>query len=192
MDYHEEEPYYILPPAIEDADVNQEAELLRLMGKRPNKAIIRAKLSYKHRRELLFSDDAKDAQPAFLTPIISADVFEAITDWALAQNTLIAERIFDFLEDPSEDLLKDLLKQLRQAGLVQEVAKAPKTSTNNSLTQLVLRSLSTGAQPIEELYELARVSINSQRPEAALRQLLRRLVRSGQIIDLGNKIFSLA
>ncbi len=162
-------------PGIDHQDVLQEAELLRLQGKIPNLRIIRKRLS---RGVLLYDLPPEDAQPFEESPY-DPEVTEALIDWALQQTEKIQERIFLFLEEPTHEAVPSLLIFLRRQNIPLNLID---TAPTGSLSKLLMRTLHE-PQYLDDLYELARRSHVSERPEAAVRQFIRRAQKEGKILQ---------
>jgi len=177
----------ILPNPKKD-DIDQEIALLKLQGvPNPSRSIVSKRLANDDRAYLV--DDFTNL-PSVL-PLFGSDNFtgermEAITnllEWAAKQADYIETAIHDFLEDPSEASLRIIMGILEDAQLLMISAfdkhKKPKKLT---LTELIRRSLRSGSCSIEQLYILGREnSPQSKRPEAAVRQALRRMERLGEV-----------
>lgn len=192
----------LILPYVDEDDVNQEVELLKLMGiEKPNKSIIRARLA--KARELLYSEKLPRSARVLEyglddTSNLSLSQIEQLTEWALEQEDETAcEMVLGFLDNPSEAALATILKYLVNHNLISRSNKklASKKTTEQpksvSLGSLILKTLSCEHQtPIEQLYELGRSVLHSNRPEAAVRQALRRLLSSRQIKEVSPKIYS--
>lgn len=165
-----------LPPVLRD-DVDQEVALLKLQGKTPRRSFIARRMSH---QPAIFGDDV----PVGATPLWAGEplpdpaVTDQLIDWAFTQSEAIASATFDFLEYPTDEGLEELLVVLQGEGFELFTMKAPK---ERSLTQTVLSLLRSGPLPVEELYRVIRETYSSARPEAAVRQVLRRLSRAGTI-----------
>lgn len=162
-------------PGIDHQDVLQEAELLRLQGKIPNLRIIRKRLS---RGVLIYDQPPEDAQP-FQESSYDPEVTDALIDWALQQTEKIQERIFLFLEEPKHEAVPSLLIFLRRQNIPLNLVDSAPTG---SLSKLLMRTLQK-PQTLETLYEIARSSHTAERPEAAVRQFIRRAKKEGKILE---------
>ena len=175
---------------IDPRDLDQESELLKLLGKQAHRGLLLRKAE-RESNHLLFGDEVPDlAEPMGWTqsPIPDLEQLQEIVDWAINQGEEIAQRVFTFLDDPDPASLKALLAHLKEQGVLTE-EKTPSENTPNSLAALVLRS--AGSQKgdkvgvtKEELYQLARDMHIARRPEAAIRQLLRRLLKEGKLKEV--------
>ena len=148
-------------PQVDREDVEQEAALLRLQGITPNKAILAKRLQP---HELTFSGDLEEALPLISPRIIpSTDTIEAIVDWALTQSSSVQSTIWDFFQDP-EDRIDATLKALH----LQETYINKKIP----MTKLLLQALPCTKEALVEV--VVQASPNTKRPEASVRQFLRR------------------
>lgn len=164
-------------------DIEQEAALLRLMGKTPNKALIYKRLS---RQEAIFDEVPVGASLLWDDdPHTDPAVTEALVDWALQQTDAVAGLIFEFLEEPTDEAMAEVLKNLKAQGV--EIFQ-PDTHKEKSLTQVILDLLKTRPHTIQELYDVSRSIQPSNRPEAAVRQILRRLTKHSQISIKGDLV----
>jgi hypothetical protein len=183
----EDHAYEVLlrPTALEE-DIKQEAELLKLRGKTPSLRILRKKFN---RFEALLAgmdEDLKGAEPPpwDLAPMPPQEVIDQLIDWAMNQSEVISMIIFDFLEEPSDESLTTTISILKENG----VDLFTKKVVRKSLTTIIIEAINQEPRDIYDLYELARKELQSERPEAAVRQILRRLQRAGQVIRTGNII----
>lgn len=176
-----DDPFILQARIVDQEDVNQEAALLRLQGIMPNRRIIRLKMS---QGEPTFSGDPGSlAQPISTVKIAPMEVIEMIISWALQQVPELAKEILDFLDEPSETVLQALIERVRQdipGGSVKRTSAAP-----GSLSAVIFKYLQE-PKHIDELYELARGIHTAERPEAAVRQYLRRAVRAGKVTKSGD------
>jgi hypothetical protein len=172
---------------VSKEDIDQEVALLKLEGKHNvSRAIIYKRLS---RSEAIFDEVPMGASLLWQqSPLPDPVVTETLVDWAMHQTEKIAHVIFNFLESPTEDQVDEVIAQLRELGVTLEVAKP--TLKEIPLTQIVLDALGSRPHTREELYELARSIQPSNRPEAAIRQMLRRLSRNG-VIQMQGELVSL-
>jgi len=165
---------------VDPQDVEQEAELLRLQGINPHKGIIWKRLAHKEAiydeipsgASLLWSDEP------YPDPLVT----EELVKWAMGQSEAISEVIFNFLESPSDEGVDEVTQQLKSLGVdlfSREVKK------EKSLTQIILELLEKKAYSLVELYEIGRALQPSNRPEAAVRQIMRRLTREDRVKLMG-------
>lgn len=160
-------------PAVETDDIEQEMALLRLQGKNPRKDFVAKRLAH---GEAIFDEVPMNATLMWNEdPLPDPNVTEALIDWAFTQSEAVADATFDFLDDPTTEGLNELLVFLGQEKVQVFEMELPR---ERSLTQLITDHLPT---TLEDLNGLARSLYPSARPEAAVRQVLRRLNRTGQI-----------
>lgn len=193
----EQEQLELLMGNVQHDDVVQEIALLKLEGvQRPSYRIVKQRLQSQN-RELFFSPEASIDQvysiesPWEQSTSISYEAIELVMEWA-EQNApeTIQNQVAEYLSSPTDELLVELLGALSSAGLIAK-QKAHKTP-RGTLTDVLKRALAM-PQPLEELYELARrVSPTSPRPEASVRTIIRRLLQQGEIIEVSNRIYSIA
>jgi hypothetical protein len=169
-----DEPFILQARVVDKEDVEQEAHLLRLQGIEPNRRIIRMKLS---QGEPTFSGDPGAlATPIATTRIPPTVVIEMLLSWALQhRDELVTFQVLDFLDEPDEVKLDLLVRQLK--GEKEKPVK--ERSLSEALYAFILQS---PGRNIEDIYEFARTIHQSKRPEAAVRQFLRRAVREGRVI----------
>jgi hypothetical protein len=123
-------------------------------------------------RELAYGLGAPDfALPLFSEPAYNPEAMDKLLNWMFEQEDQIQAAVIAYLEDPSDRRLKAVLKIIDVAA--ETVYPKPMT-----LIQLILRILPAKK---EELYRVARDQHNAKRPEAAIRQILRRLTLEGRI-----------
>ena len=113
--------------------------------------------------------------PLYNAPEVDHQVMEQLVEWALEQEDHIQTIIFDFLDSPDDESLEETMSKLSDEGIEMHEVSAPRDRT---LTDFILAHLPLN---LDQLYELARANYASQRPEAAVRTILRKLVRNGKI-----------
>jgi hypothetical protein len=170
------------------SDLRQEAELLKLTG--VQKPSLRLLYQRAKRQEALLFDDwlpatAQPVQWSSHVALPSSEDIQRLVSWAIEQEATISEAIFDFLEDPDDTKLPALISRLRKAGAIPK-APQPKKPARHSLAGFILRRLEEGQATLDNLYEAVRLIHTSARPEAAVRQVLRRLIRQGKVQSDGN------
>lgn len=181
----------LLMTEVPEDDILQELELLKLQGiPKASRYIVERKLKYQN-REYFFDDHSllNIEGPAFAPPTFSAEVYDRLVDWALSQSPEIARLILEFLDEPSEEYLKQVLKILKKSELLAIDYETPSQSI--TLTQKILDFIEEQAViVIEDLYEMARIFLyDSRRPEAAVRQVIRRLTTQGQIEQIEKGVY---
>ena len=170
----------LLSPGVDPADIEQEYQILLWQGKKPSRKLLYLKAKRYEASLFDFTTDLSYAQAIDWaeTPVPSAEAFEQITTWALSQSETIQAMVFSFLEDPTDTGLHQILKT---TGL----KPAEKLPAEQSLTDKILEFCQDN-RSIAEIYELGRNLLTSKRPEAAVRQALRRLIKSGKIEESDN------
>ena len=185
----DEDIIILVTPTIYKEDLDQEVELLKLLGKTPNRSIIIKKmLRYEAYLTDFQSPVAWDTTPWSQSSDVSLESIQQITEWALTQSDQITVLIFEFLDGTVE--LSTVLKTLKASGLVSRIAKEYYYESRVTLTDQMLDRLQSPAT-IEELYSLARNFLDSKRPEAAVRQILRRFISKG-IIEKVDNVYSIS
>lgn len=183
----------LIEPPLDDDDLHQEAEVLRLLGKTPNLSILRKKMKRNPAFLHPFDQDIPTAVPLELLtdPVPSLDVIERLTTWAMDQSADIAEMIYQFLEDPRDEVLSDVISSLTKRGTI-EKTEALRPKKPLSVVSMVLQYLESRFYCTkEELYEYVRSIHVSERPEATTRQLIRRLLKEQKIKEISNGVYSL-
>jgi hypothetical protein len=179
-----DEPFRLQSPVVDREDVEQEAELLKLQGITPNRRIIRMRLT-QHSGELLFQGDPGTlAQPIASTTVPPVAVVEMLVSWAIQQSDEVATAILGFLDEPSDAHLDKVVTKLKKAGLVTTPAKGSKN--RGSLAEALARYLAQGPRSKDDLYAYARTIHHAERPEAAVRQFLRRGLKNGTLVATDN------
>lgn len=192
----ENQDIFLLPHISKD-DIDQEIELLKLETgiERVSRSIIIKKLRKQERAVLSSFDMEIDFTPLWQESsftVAQLQAIEQILDWASHQNDLIQAEVFRFLDEPSHDNLREIINLLVDNGIINRTSRrrAVKVKQQHrrsfSLTQLIIKALKTRSYMIDDLYELARQNSSAERPEAAVRQTLRRLVRKGYVIQTGD------
>lgn len=182
--------YDLLIPAVLEEDINQEAELLRLSGKTPSKKLLRLKASVF--REVLFADQLPgSATPLFEGVLIPPQgVIEQIVEWAVIQSEEVQSMIYRFLEEPSEEGLAEILSELRLQGVLLPPMDSKPPGKPMPFSQLLLYLLDkNGPMTLDQIYTLAREHMLSRRPEAAVRQLLRRYISEGKVEKVNDDLY---
>lgn len=176
---------------ISPEDVEQEAALFEWLhreeGKRANKAIIKRNLGKIHREYLFstWSDTYTLIEWQSAHPEVPQVTIERIVNWAIEQSEDIQEKVFQFLESPSEEELKGLLMFLKKTGTIEKVPNLKKMGAKSVSLRVLIMNLLEDGQPhsVQSLYELARSTMNSARPESAVRQAIRRLLRAKTVFE---------
>ena len=165
-----------LPPVFPD-DVDQEIWILRNQGKNPRRDLVRKRLESRV-VEGLFSDIPSGISlelPWIDYRPVSLESIEVLVEWSLSQVKEVQQVIWNFLEDP-DDQLEKTLQQLQELGIV---LQAPRSKPQVTIKALILKALPA---TFDELVELVlMVSPNTRRPEATVRQFIRRHQKSGLV-----------
>lgn len=186
----EERTTFIIPQ-VDQEDVLQEGQILKLLGKTPNHSIIRKRMG-----STLPVFDFSTELPLSAEPIPWRDynpdpeVILLLADWALDQSADIQNRIFDFLESPSSREADQLIEELIRRGLAEETPKEKRKEL--PLRELILKELKRRtSMTLDEILELSYLII-SKRPAAALRTALRRLINSDLVIEKEGKYYAIS
>lgn len=188
-----EEEVILIRPAVEKEDIDQEIELLKLEGKVPSRAVLYKKFS--RYEGVLFdsigSPDLSGQPPWASAQYSSLETINRIVDWSLVQSDMVQSLVLEFLD--SEIEVDEVITILVKEGVITKPKKYPKLPTI-TLTDEILALFSERREiHIYDLYEMAReFNSSSKRPEAAVRQIIRRLVRSGVITKEGAYVYCLA
>ena len=168
----------MLDNAYTKEDLLQEAALLRLLGvANPSLRVIARKHSQPvPAYDVLPEGTSPWGQSAVSDPVVTL----RLIDWAFEQSPEIEGLIFGFLEEPTNQGLTELLFDLECRGVpIYQISFTPELS----VTDLILRSLPATK---DELYELVQREHTTRRPAATVRQILRRLQKSGIICLQGD------
>jgi hypothetical protein len=167
---------------LDPEDVKQEAALLRLQGKNPKLSLLRKRMDH---QEGTFDEVPFGASSLWEDPGYDQSVTDRLVEWALSQSLDIADRIFEFLEAPSDEDLPPLFKYLVRSGIT---LYQPKSSTQSS-AQILLSALRVRPHDPDELVQIIRSLYPSKRPEALVRQFLRRYQKSGILRVVEDKVY---
>lgn len=166
---------------LDPEDLKQEAELLRLQGITPRMSLLRKRMLH---QEETFDEVPFGSSSLWEEPGYDQSVTEKLVTWALSQSLDIADRILLFLEQPEEQELPSLFRFLRKAGVTLHESKP----TTQSSSQILLSALKVRPHDPDELVQIVRSLNPSKRPEALVRQFLRRYQKSG-IIKVEDKVY---
>lgn len=175
----------LIAPAVDLNDIEQEAALLELQGKVPNRSILRRKAMRFGAYLFSGTDELASASPINWGggPEHHLGATNSLVDWARSQSTNIANLIYQFLEDPSDKVLTETIEKLRSLGAI-PAGSEPLPQERESLPRTIHRMIQTRIHTKEELQQYVRSIHPSARPEAALRQAIRRLIREGKIQEV--------
>ena len=166
---------HLLPGLELPEDIRQEMAISHLTGKKASMRRLQGPkdLGYGLR-------PASDAIPVW--SIVHRPDFttlEKLTEFILDQEESIKREILAYLVEPNESQLSVIIKAL---GIEQRPAPQKPPIT---LTDLILKALPA---TLDELYALARVAHQSRKPEAAVRQNVRNLIRRERIAWEGERL----
>ena len=134
-----------------------------------------------HSRDYLYGARASsEAIPAFSQLAPDWDLLEKLAEWGLQQSAKVKLALLEYLEDPTETQLSEFLEI---AGLVDNSPLSKKPLSLSKLIQQVLPATQ------DELYSLARTHHRSKRPEAAVRQTLRTLIKKSVIYEQAGRFY---
>lgn len=185
----EEDPIILLTPVTDEEDISQEAAILQWQGKVPNRKILRQRAARFEALLFDFSTDVPGAEPFQWSdsPVADQETLQALTSFALSQSGTLQSIIFNFLEDPTEANLESALKLLQTAGVIRTDKEKPAPKPI-SLAEALLRYITEKDRTMSELYDFSRSFITSRRPEAAVRQTVRRLLKKN-LIEENNNVY---
>lgn len=192
--YAPQEDYELLEAQVLDEDIDQEVELLRLLGvAHPNKRLVALKLQAQQ-NELLFSDLSQEGSVSLIgtEPEPSPRAITELLHLARAQ-PLLASAIYAFLEDP-EEKFEETLKVLKHFGFIKSLTQVRKQQkqSGGSVAQMILRLLEAeGVQSKDQIMEAVAPHHMAKRPAAAIRTSLRRLLETNKIRKIGGDSYAL-
>lgn len=167
---------YTLPPPLTKEDLKQEKELSRLTGKKPpswRRNLVK-ELAYGYK-------PPANSVPIGTPPAIDLESIVELTEWLLIQSEKVKEAVLDYLDSPKDNQLWRIMSILELRFIA-----PPKKSPSTTLTSVILDSLPSTK---EELFKVALQEFVSKRPEAAVRTILRNLVRRGVIVKNEEEVY---
>jgi hypothetical protein len=177
-----------LPSYLDDQDVKQELELLKLLGiPRPNRRLVILKM-ISSAPELHFGEGIEfsnqEISDPWAIPSPNPDAIETLL--AISEEIpALADDIFTFLSDPTDDNFSLCLRTARKIGLVRDDRGKGVALQNRpvSLGDMIVAMLerSGPASRLDIIETLAPAHI-AKRPAAAIRTSLRRLVGQGHVL----------
>lgn len=183
--------FQILKPSLPQDDINQEIELLKLEGiQNPSRDVIRKQHESQARSFLV--DDFNyhpSSIPLFSEQEHSAsgrlDAIERLVEWAAKQSDEIQQALYAFLEDPTPGNYRIIFRLLQKTGLLhnQSASLAPRKEKKLTMAEMIRRALRLQERSKDELYQLARQNLITKRPEATVRQTLRRMLKANEILE---------
>jgi len=184
----------LMPTFVSVADRDQEIELLKLLGVQfPNKRLVKLRMLSRY-PDLHFGDvdrleSAAGLQDPFGLPEPNPEAVRRLTELADEYDEL-AEPIYDFLYDPSDENFKICLRAAKRLGLI-KTSRLPDPPVKRTLIVMVVEYLRKhGPTPRETLITEVGFYHSSRRPAAAVRTTLRRLL-SLEMIQLNGNIYTL-
>lgn len=172
-------PFVLQAAEVDREDIDQEIALLELQGITVNRRIVRMRMM--QRTEALFQGEpGLIVQPMNVRSLPSDETIDQLLEWAIEQSREVTKLVLDFLAEPDDNTLEDVVKQLAAHGLIQGSTKAPK----GNLTETMLAYIAEKPRTKEDLYAYARTMHNTKRPEATVRQFLRRTTRNNQLVEI--------
>lgn len=174
-----QEPRYYFLPLPDREDVEQEMALQRLLGKEPK----RPPRSVVYGREMSYGLITPDGVPPLDTgSSVNMEALETLMEWLQTQSDQIQVAVLAFLADPENTRRWKTVARL--INIVEIPQPSPEEKRRSqSLVGLILRVLPAN---IDDLYQMARQQHPSRRPEAAVRQILRRLTREQKVVKRGD------
>lgn len=167
-----------LLPGPSSEDLEQEI----LIAKWEGRVKYRPPYTAKFGRELGYGQRAPDnASPFFPPHEYNPEAVETLLEWMFDQSDQIQVAVLAYLSDPSERRFKTVLR------LIDRATEEVRPRQSNTLVDLVVRVLPA---TLEDLYKMARREHQAKRPEAAVRQLLRRLTAEGRIVKKGELYYA--
>ena len=171
---------------IDNQDVNQEAELMKLEGKTPHRGIIKKRLVHDSSSMLTFFHRL----PATARPIqtevepLSEEDYIFLVEY-LHSLPISTTTVTEFLENPEdEDKLDLLLQELYNIGVLTSKDWKDSKIKKKSLKIIILEKIrERGEMSLEELFQFGSSIHVSKRPTQAVRISLRRLLQSKDIIE---------
>lgn len=178
MDYSDRDMVneQLLYPRVDAEDVKQEMDLRRWQGLRASRRVIEQRMIAETGMTPLYvgenGSSPWDAGDAIPSPM----AVQRIVDWALSQTGDIQSLIWKFLDAPSQKL-EPTLHALRARGVIHETRKE-RAEREVTLGSLLLRALPA---TFDQLVSVVQHTQSSKRPQATVRQFIRRNERRGMI-----------
>lgn len=167
----------LVHPIIEADDIEQEVALLHLQGKRASRKIVEKRLAAEMDSTPLYAGD-EGTSPWRDSPVPSPQVIQRLTSWTLFQALDVQFIVWEFLESP-DDHFDSTLRALRKRGVIPS-AKA-RSKRRGNLGRTLVHALPAS---FDELVEVVQENHKTKRPQATVRQFLRRNIRGGAIHEL--------
>jgi len=193
----------LIVPTVHSSDVEQERFLIHLTTGKPlheiSKQIIVRRLRGQERSLLSNFESEMSYSPLWQESNFTGaqlETIEQILIWVSDKPQEIQDQVNEFLEDPNLTNLSETISLLEDYHLIPKQSRRRKSPIPGrrrpptSLTQLIIRALISGPREIEDLYQMARNNSNARRPEAAVRQTLRRLKGKNIIAESEQGVYS--
>lgn len=171
---------------IDNQDVDQEAELMKLEGKTPHRGIIKKRLIHDSSSMITFfhqlPSGAKPVAPK-VEPLSEEDyIFLVEYLYSLPIDTIIVTK---FLDNPEDELyLTLLLLELYEIDVLTPKDWRDSKIKKKSLKIIILEKIrERGEMSLEELFQFGSSIHVSKRPTQAVRISLRRLLQSKDIME---------
>lgn len=174
-DLDDEPVLHPLPPLLLREDVEQERALAALLGKHGPYQRFQFPA-----RELGYGTSAPDNGTAFFgegDSLPDPEVIDKLAAWTTQQSARVQAAVIEYLEDPKDQSLEHVLQLIDRA-----VPEDTEPIARPNFAQLVLRSLPATK---DQLYQLAYREHLAKRPEATVRQVVRRLSAQGKLRQEG-------
>lgn len=164
-----------LPPLLLNEDLRQEQALAQLQGKHGPSARWN-----RPAKEVGYGLSCPANATAFWgnSEAPSEAVIDKLVAWTTQQSATVQLAVQEYLEDPRDEALNQILLLINQAVPEKEADSKP------NFAQLVIRALPATK---DQLIQMAFREHLAKRPEATVRQVLRRLSRAGQIVEVNGR-----
>lgn len=178
MDYQDQENLdeRLLYPRVDAEDVRQEVDLRKWQGLRVSRRVIEQRMTAETGMIPLYVGEGGSSPWDDGEAIPSPMTVQRLVEWALTQTGEIQSLIWVFLDSPSKRL-EPTIHALRASGAIAETSQE-RVERKVTLGNLLLRSLPA---TFEQLVAVVQRNQSSKRPQATVRQFIRRNERRGMI-----------
>lgn len=184
--------YIIQSPVIDRDDINQEAELLKLEGViNPSKSLIAKRLANQQPASLFQGEIGSIARPLEVSPGVNIIALERLVQWSIVQSERIQQAVTAYLDDPNDEVFGRTIKILQEEGIIKIEPKPPANAFSFSAALIRLLEREPKGLEIHDLYTWARGIHSAKRPEATVRQTLRRLVGNNTLMLTEDKRYKI-
>jgi hypothetical protein len=184
--------YVVQGREVDRDDIEQEAAIFEWQtGKRANRALIARNLANDEPASTFAGDPSAIASPLPVGMAIpDPKVINQLVEWSLAQSVKIREAILEFLEEPGDDSLNSTLALLIDEGIIAAITPE-KPVKKAGFIDALMRLLQTDHRDYSstELYDWARTVHLAKRPEATVRQAMRRLIEQGKVVKTSQQTY---